>query len=181
MNEELKVIISAETEKLRKETEKAKKQVKSFSQRVKESADDAKKGWQNVGKAILNGIKTGITGAVKAVKEGVKIIAGAIAGIATALVGVIEGTEEYRINQGKLNTAFEASGMSASYASSTYKGLYRVLGDDGQAVEASVHLAKLTDNAYELGQWTDICTGVYATFGDSLPIESLTEAANETA
>ena len=32
----------------------------------------------------------------------------------------------------------------------------------------------------EMGK-LDICTGVFATFGDSLPIEGLTEAANETA
>ena len=32
-----------------------------------------------------------------------------------------------------------------------------------------------------MSEWTTICEGVYATFGDSLPIEGLTEAANETA
>ena len=56
-----------------------------------------------------------------------------------------------------------------------------VLGDTGQAVEAANHLAVLTDNEKDLQTWTDICTGVYATFGASLPIEGLTEAANETA
>jgi hypothetical protein len=49
------------------------------------------------------------------------------------------------------------------------------------AVEAAGHLAKLTTNEKELSEWTTICEGVYATFGDSLPIEGLTEAANETA
>ena len=32
-----------------------------------------------------------------------------------------------------------------------------------------------------MSQWTDIAAGVWATFGDSLPIEGLTEASNETA
>ncbi len=32
-----------------------------------------------------------------------------------------------------------------------------------------------------MSEWTTICEGVYATFGASLPIEGLTEAANETA
>ena len=59
--------------------------------------------------------------------------------------------------------------------------MYRVLGDDQQAVEAANHLAKLTTNQKELEQWTTICQGVFASYGDSLPIESLTEAANETA
>jgi hypothetical protein len=39
----------------------------------------------------------------------------------------------------------------------------------------------MTTNEKELAEWTTICEGVYATFGDSLPIEGLTEAANETA
>jgi len=56
-----------------------------------------------------------------------------------------------------------------------------VLGDSGQATEAAGHLAKLTTEEQALAEWTTICEGVYATFGDSLPIESLTEAANETA
>ena len=42
-------------------------------------------------------------------------------------------------------------------------------------------MAKLCDTQEELSTWTTIATGVYATFGDSLPIEGLTEAANETA
>ena len=39
----------------------------------------------------------------------------------------------------------------------------------------------MVDNEKDLQTWTDICAGVYATFGASLPIEGLTEAANETA
>ena len=39
----------------------------------------------------------------------------------------------------------------------------------------------LTDNEKDLQTWTDICTGVYAKFGESIPIESLTESANEVA
>lgn len=55
-----------------------------------------------------------------------------------------------------------------------------MLGDDGQATEAAAHIAQITTNEQEMAEWTTICQGVYATFGDSLPIEGLTEAANET-
>lgn len=108
-------------------------------------------------------------------------VAGAAAAAGAALIGVAENTREYRTEQGKLQAAFEASGFSAEAARTTYEGLNGVLGDSGQAVEAANHLAKLTDNEKDLQTWTDICTGVFATFGDSLPIEGLTEAANETA
>lgn len=81
----------------------------------------------------------------------------------------------------KLATTFTEAGGGAEQAKETYNELYRVLGDGGQATEAAAHLAKLTTEEKALSEWGTICTGVYATFGDSLPIESLTEAANETA
>ena len=42
-------------------------------------------------------------------------------------------------------------------------------------------LAKLVENEEDIVYWTDIAAGVYGTFGDSLPIEGLIEASNETA
>lgn len=107
----------------------------------------------------------------------------AVAGVAIggAWLAAIEGSREYRTEMGKLDTAFVVNGHSSQVAKQTYSELNAVLGDSGQAVEAAQHLAKLTDNEKDLQTWTDICTGVYATFGASLPIEGLTEAANETA
>lgn len=111
----------------------------------------------------------------------VKAVAVAGAALGGAWIAAIEGSREYRTEMGKLDTAFQTSGHSSETAKKTYSELNAVLGDSGQAVEAAQHLAKLTDNEKDLQTWTDICTGVYATFGESLPIESLTEAANETA
>ena len=98
-----------------------------------------------------------------------------------AWVAAIEGSREYRAEMAKLDTAFVVNGHSSEAAKQTYSDLNAVLGDSGQATEAAQHLAKLTKSEQELQTWTDICTGVYATFGESLPIEGLTEAANETA
>ena len=166
MNERLKIIISAEIDNLKKNVNDAKKQVKSF----KEQVADAKKNVDADFKAAGASIKTGLAVGV-----------GAMAAAGAALLSLSSATEEYRNNQAKLTTAFEAAGGSAKTATATYNDLYRVLGDGGQATEAANHLAKLTTNQKELEQWTNICQGVYATFGDSLPIEGLTEAANETA
>lgn len=108
-------------------------------------------------------------------------VAGAAVAAGGAIVALTETTREYRTEQGKLQAAFETQNFTAEQARSTYVALNGVLGDSGQAVEAANHLAMLCDNEKELATWTDIATGVYATFGDSLPIEGLTEAANETA
>ena len=110
-----------------------------------------------------------------------KIAAGAAVAVGGAMVVVAENTREYRTEMGKLEAGFISAGHTATAAKNTYSELAAVLGDTGQAVEASNHLAKLVDNEKDLQKWTDICTGVYATFGASLPIEGLTEAANETA
>lgn len=115
-----------------------------------------------------------------AVKVGTAVLsAGALLG--GAWIAAIEGSREYRTEMGKLDTAFQTNGHSSEAAKQTYSDLNAVLGDSQQAVEAASHLAALTDNEKDLQTWTDICTGVYARFGESLPIEGLTEAANETA
>lgn len=108
-------------------------------------------------------------------------VAGAAVAAGGAIVALTETTREYRTEQGKLQAAFETQNFTAEQARSTYVALNGILGDSGQAVEAANHLAMLCDNEKDLATWTDIATGVYATFGDSLPIEGLTEAANETA
>ena len=112
------------------------------------------------------------------IAKGIGVAGAALGG---AWIAAIEGSREYRTEMGKLDTAFVTNGHSSEAAKQTYSDLNAVLGDSGQAVEASQHLAKLTDNEKDLQTWTNICTGVYATFGESLPIEGLTEAANETA
>lgn len=125
----------------------------------------------------LSGIKSAAGFAVKAIAA----IAAAAAASAAALLRLSENTRELRTNMAKLETGFTTAGFTAEDATQAYTTLYGVLGDEGKATEAAAHLAKLTNNQVELSRWTDIATGVYATFGDSLPIEGLTEAANETA
>ena len=166
MNEELKIIITAEIDKLKKELKNGQEEVKKFGNKSKTSFKDFNDAVQKAGDVA---------------KKGMAIAAASIAGAATALLALSSSTKEYRINQSKLNSAFEAAGSSAGTAKGVYEGLFRVLGDDDVAVEAANHLAKLTTNQQDLSQWTKICQGIYATFGDSLPIEGLTEAANETA
>lgn len=77
----------------------------------------------------------------------------------------------------KLDTAFTEAGHSTETAQQAYDSFYRILGESDRSVEAINHLAELTKNEQELSQWSTIAAGVTAKFGDSLPIEGLTEAA----
>lgn len=148
---------------------KIQKEIDDTSEKLKKSKID----WESVGETV------GKVG--KAIGAGVAAMGAEIGAAAGAFLGLAESTREARENMGKLETGFTTAGHSAEDAKNTYTELYGILGDDGQATEAAAHLAKLTNNEKELATWTDIATGVYATFGDSLPIENLTEAANETA
>lgn len=166
MNEELKIVITAAIDGLQKALKTASEEVEKFEKDTK-----------STGKAVADALNS----VGKTAGTALKAVGVAAAGVATALLAVAESTKEYRAEQTKLQTSFEAAGASAEQATATYTGLYRVLGDSGKATEASAHLAQLTVNQQDLAEWATICQGVYATFGDSLPIEGLTEAANETA
>lgn len=108
-------------------------------------------------------------------------VTAAMTGAATAAIGAAEATREYREDMSRLESAFVSSNKTVKDAHMVYDGFYQILGESDRSVEAVSHLAKLTNSAEELAAWTDICAGVATTFGDSLPIEGLTEAANETA
>ena len=157
--------------------------VKDGAKKVEKGSDDAAKSLDDYADSAEKAEKAsgGLSKVGQAVGAGLKAVGAAVAAAGGALVAAAESSRDYRREMGKLDTAFTTAGHSSEAATNTYKALQGVLGETDQAVEAANHLAKLTDNEQDLQKWTDICTGVYATFGASLPIEGLTEAANETA
>ena len=116
-----------------------------------------------------------------ATKSFVKWGAASAGAVTAAFLAMDNATEEYRIAQGKLNTAYEAAGYSAETAATAYNEFYQILGDTDTATEASQLLSKLVQNEQDVTKWTRVAAGVSGTFGDSLPIEGLIEATNETA
>lgn len=132
----------------------------------------------------LEVLKTAGQGAGKGLELGAKGIAAAGAAAAAAvgaLLKIEEETAEYRENQAKLNTAFEAAGMAAGTASTAYNEMYKVLGDSDTATESAQLLAQLATGEEDVAKWADISAGVVGSFGDALPINSLIEASNETS
>lgn len=143
--------------------------------------DSGVKDVEKSGSGLASKLKSGLASAGSIAAKGIGLIAGAATAAGGALLALEANTEEYRIAQGKLNTAFEAAGYSADTAKGVYEDFYGILGDTDTATEASQLLAKLADSQEDLSVWTRLSAGVYGTFGDSLPIEGLIEAANETA
>lgn len=127
-------------------------------------------------------VRTGAGTMIKSIGKAAAALAGiSFAGITAGFIGLAESTEEYRKAMGKLNTAYQAAGYSAETGQKAYSQFYAILGDTDTATEASQLLSKLTQNEQDVSKWTRIAAGVNGTFGDSLPIEGLIEATNETA
>ena len=147
--------------------------IDEYGKEVKEAAEETD--------SFSDKLKTGLVGGAKA--AGVALAAvgtAAVAGV-KMLLDLAESTEEYRIAQGKLNTAFQAAGFSTDTARTAYKSFYAVLGDTDNATESAQLLAQLATSEKDVATWADIAAGVSGTFGDALPINSLIEASNETA
>ena len=133
-------------------------------------AEDAGDGFTIAKGAVAGFIANGLTALVgKAIEAG------------KAMFALAEETREYRDDMSKLKTAFKSANHSVETATEVYDDFYKILGESDRTVEAVNHLAEFTDNTEELSKWGKIASGVTAKFGDSLPIEGLTEAANETA
>ena len=143
--------------------------------------DSGIKDVEKSGSGLASKLKSGLASAGKIAAAGIGAITAAAGAAVGGLLALEQSTEEYRIAMGRLNTAFESAGYGAEAANQAYSEFYGILGDTDRATEASQLLAKLADNEEDLAEWTNIAAGVNGTFGDSLPIESLIEAANETA
>jgi len=158
---------------LANDTEDAAGSTDKLSEAMEDAAD-------NTG-VLSKGLDAATIAVGNLVAKGIETAVSAIIDMVGALWNLDEATEEYRIAQGKLQTAFEAAGYSVEDAEKAYTEFYKILGDIDTATEASQLLAQLADNEEDLSEWTNIAAGVYGTFGDALPIEGLIEAANETA
>lgn len=158
------------------ELQQAGRQADNFGDEMEgaaKDADDASSKMEKVG-SVIKGLGVAIGASVAAAGA-------ALAGLTKSFLDLAESTREYREDQAKLDAAFTTAGFTAEQAGNAYTDFYSILGEEDRSVEAVNHLAKLCETEEELTQWTDIAAGVWATFGDSLPIEGLTEAANETA
>lgn len=151
---------------------------------VNDSAEDAADSLEDVDSSA-GGMKEGFTIAGGAIAEFaggamLKLVDVAL-DAAEALWNLDEATEEYRESMALLNTAYENAGFSQEIANEAYRGFFEILGETDQATEASQLLAQLATNEEDVAKWVEIAAGAYGSFGDALPIESLIEAANETA
>ncbi len=146
--------------------------IDKFGKEVKDAGDDIDRGG-GFGDLI------GQLGDLKGLLTG-----GAVVGGMTALYGaisdVVEETKEYRQIMGTLEVSSQQAGYTTEQTTAAYKRLYGVLGDTQKAATTVANLQAIGLEQGELMTLLDAVTGAWATYGDSIPIDGLSEAVNET-
>ena len=191
LNDEL-----SENEKLLKEAEDSAdgcaKSIDGFGKSVKEAADEtgtlpgplgkiqgALKGLRNEDGSFNLANLTSALGTIKGALVGGAIVTGAKA-VKDAIFEVVESTEEYRKIMGTLEVSSAAAGYTAEETTQIYKEFQAVLGDTQTAATATANIQALGLSQGDLLTLVNEMIGAWATYGDSIPIDSLSESINET-
>ena len=134
-----------------------------------ESLDDSGEGF-----TIMKGAMADL------VSNGIQSVVSGISNLIGSLFELSEATEEYRQMQAKLTGSSKTYGYSVEFAKDKYEEFYSYVGDDQMATNAITNLMGIGASTDQLSSIADGAIGVWASYGDSIPIESLTEAINET-
>ena len=113
--------------------------------------------------------------------EALSGLADNISAIGDAMTETVEESKEYLSIMGQLEASSQRLGYSAEQTNQTYTQLYGILGDNQTAATATANLQALGLSQQDLVQMTELAIGAWAQYGDSIPIDSLAEAINETA
>ena len=152
------------------------------------AARNAKKAGADIDDSMISATRQVVAFKNKAV-DGIKSFAKTATGVGvagvtaltTAFIALDGVTEEYRINQGKLLTAFANTATGTQGARTAYSELYKILGDSDTSTEAAQALSTLAKSQQDVTKWTRVAAGVVGKFGDGISINSLFQDIGETA
>lgn len=103
-----------------------------------------------------------------------------VSGLVDSMSQLADETRDYQRIMGSLEVSSQKAGYSADETAQVYRTLYGVLGDDQTAATTTANLQALGLSQEELVTLTNAAIGAWATYGDSIPIDSLAESVNET-
>ena len=101
--------------------------------------------------------------------------------LAGQLMELNEETKEFRMNLAKLDGSTSQYGYSTEFTNQKMKEMYGYFQDDQVAVNTISNLQGLGLSEEELTNTLNAGIGVWTAYGDSIPIEGLTESINESA
>lgn len=154
---------------------------------ARKSADGCAESIDEYGKAVrdadsnkdpLGNLMAGF-GNLKGLLAGASVVGG-IKAVGDAIMSVVEDTAEYRKIMGTLEISSERAGYSAQQTADIYRTLQGVLGDTQTAATTTANLQAIGLAQEDLVTVTNAAIGAWATYGDSIPIDGLSESINET-
>lgn len=159
---------------LRDQAEQTERAINSVDEQpvedVADAAEDAQDALGDAGKEASN---FGDYLKADAIVEGAK-------SIVESLKDVAEETKEYQKIMASLEVSSQKAGYTAEETAESYKLLYGYLDDDQSTATTLANLQALGLSQDELTQMIKGTTGAWANYGDSIPIDGLAEAINET-
>lgn len=163
--------------------------IDEFGKAVKDAGDEGSKGmgqlmeaFGQLGEAAKSGDINGVVaslGSLKGLLAGGAAVAGAKA-LADGIINITESTKEYRTILGTLEVSSKQAGYTQEQTTEIYKKFQAVLGDTQKAATATANLQALGLSQENLRTIMEQAIGAWATYGDSIPIDSLAESINET-
>ena len=107
-------------------------------------------------------------------------LASSIGDAITGVAGLADETREYRTIMGSLENSSQRAGYSTEETAETFKQLNGILGDTQSAATTTANLQAIGLEQGKLEDLTNSVIGAWAKYGDSIPIDGLAEATNET-
>ena len=178
-----------ELESAEERDERAIHSKRSQLNQAKTSLNNYKKGLEEVEEKLKSGSYKieEYTKKIDDFSESANNVGDKLGGVSTAAAGVLAGaaalvpaTQEYRKIMGSLESSSELAGYTAEETKETYQQLFGVLGDDQSAATTTANLQALGLSQEQLTEITNGTIGAWAKYGDSIPIDGLAEAINET-
>lgn len=166
----------AKTEKELEEHTQHLKNVQKYGEKAAKSmretgdaAEDAGDGFTVAKGAIAGFISNGLSALVGAAKDAI-----------SSVLGLADATKEYRSIMASLGESSKLAGYSAEETAQTYDHLYGVLGDAQAVATTTANLQAMGLEQGKLQKLTYGVIGAWAKYGDSIPIDGLSEAINHT-
>lgn len=162
--------VLTEVSKAEKIAAKTGKDVADVLDDMQNEANDAGDGFTTLKGAVATFAGNVMTSLVSGLKDAV-----------VNLMSLSDETREYRDQMNKLNSAGTEAGYGVDYVKDKYKDLYGVLADETATATTVSNFMAMNAEQEILDSLLNSSIGIWAKYGDSIPLDGLAESINETA
>lgn len=170
--------------KLEMQISQTKAEVNNFNKEIQDNTAQIKRNKAGLDDAedSVDDFRDSVKSAGDSLKQAFTVgaVSGAIQSLASSLSSLVDETKEYQRIMGSLEVSSQKAGYSAGETAESYRTLYGVLADEQTAATTTANLQALGLAQDDLQQLITGTIGAWASYGDSIPIDGLAEAINET-